>query len=200
MKRFISALLLAAMLSGSAFALTDKEYLSMKKQDESFRKADRRLNEIWREIKSVTPAKDFKAIEKDNASWIKTGRDEAAKFFINNYGLDKAGAYTEATNQRITYLSGIRIKQVYGAKALTQEQAQGVVMNYLQKNNKIEKGQLIMIANIEPEKEYNGEFWMFRHASDLGDRTSTINFYYVRVNDGAVYVMDVVEDKLIPAE
>lgn len=199
MKRFISALLLAVLLAGPAAALTDKEYLAMKKQDEYFREADKKLNELWREIKSVMPAEKFKALKKDNASWLKAGRDDAAKSFMND-GLDKTSAYTEATRQRITYLAGVLAKQVYGEKSLTQEQAQEVLMNYLRENHKIKERELIMAADIEPEKEGSNKFWMFRHASDLGDRTSTINFYYVRINDGAIYVMDIVEDKLVPAE
>lgn len=201
MKRLISALLLLALLAGSAAALTDKEYLRLKKEDGSFSQADDRLNELWKELKSMMSTEDFKALQKENSTWLKTGRDEAAKSFIND-GLDKDTAYAEATWQRVTYLAEIKAKQVYGAGALTQNQAQEILMNYLQKNHKFEKNNVLMPANLEPEKEDGEEFWFFRHAVDLKDRTSTIRFYYVRIKDGAIYATDpeAEDDKLVPVE
>ncbi len=201
MKRLFSALLLLALLAGSAAALTDKEYLTMKKEDGSFNQADERLNELWKELKSMMSAKDFKALQEENASWLKTGRDKAAKSFMND-GLDKNTAYAEATWTRVTYLAELKAKQVYGAGALTQAQAQEVLMNYLQKNNKFEKDNLLMPASLEPEKEDGDDFWFLRHAVDLKDRTSTIKFYYVRIKDGAIYTIDTEaeDDKLVPVK
>ena len=204
MKRFISALLLVALFAGSAAALTNKEYSAMKKQDKHFREADDRLNELWKELKSIMPAKDFKALDKDREEWVRKGREDSAKNLMNDNNLDKISAYTTATLERITYLAEIRLKYVYGTKAISRDKAMDILKNYLQKNGKLGKNHIIMCEDYEPgyhlgEKD-DSESWILRHAVDGEDMIFTLGFYYVRVSDGAIYTLDFVNDEIIPVE
>ncbi|MBQ4469981.1 MAG: hypothetical protein II917_07585 [Synergistaceae bacterium] len=204
MKRFVSALLVVILLAGSAAALTNKEYFAMKKQDEHFREADDRLNELWKELKSIMPVKDFKALDKNREEWVRKGRENSVKDFMNDQNIDRVSAYTTATLERITYLAEIRLKYVYGTKAVTRDKAMGILKNYLNKNGKFGKNHIIMWEDYEPscyfgEKD-DGESWMLRHAVDGEDMIFTLGFYYVRVSDGAIYTLDLVNDEIIPVE
>ena len=88
------------------------------------------------------------------------------------------------------------------AFALTQSQAQEVLTNYLQKNNLLKNGHLIIPEGDKPEylDDNKGEFWAFRHAADGRDLISTIIFYYIRVNDGTVYAMYYLDGSIRPVD
>ena len=108
MKRIISALLLVALFTGSAFALSDKDYKQMKKDSKIFNEADRKLGVVWRRIENqVTKAaySVFEMLKADQRDWIKSGRDKAARKYIKE-GFDDDDAYTIATYERIGYLEG----------------------------------------------------------------------------------------------
>ena len=104
MKKFFAALLLVLALCSSSFALSDKEYGRLLRESPEFYEADQRLNQVWDELKDVLNAREFAKIKKDQAEWIKNGRDAYAKRKIRRDGYSKAEAYAEATMVRARYL------------------------------------------------------------------------------------------------
>ena len=99
MKRILSATLLLLILAGAAFGLSDKEYKQMMKTSKAFREADKFMNECYKECKQTLPSSDFKTVQAEQLEWIKSGRDEEAKSFIDD-GMKRADAYAKVTEMR----------------------------------------------------------------------------------------------------
>ena len=99
MKRILSAAILTLILAGSAFGLSDKEYKQMMKSSKAFREADKFMNECYKECKQTLPSSDFKTVQAEQLEWIKSGRDEEAKSFIDD-GMKRADAYAKVTEMR----------------------------------------------------------------------------------------------------
>lgn len=106
MKKFISILALLVLMAGPSFALSDAEYLKMKKNSQSFARADRKLTNVWNKLKKSLPEFVFEALKKDQRDWIKQGRDNDAKSYIKE-GYSRTEAYTMATNDRANKLPDI---------------------------------------------------------------------------------------------
>lgn len=106
MKRIVSALLLAALLAGSAFGLSDKEYESMRRNSKAFRDADDLLKESYQECKDTLSASEFKSVKEEQIEWVKHGRDEEAQSFIDD-GDSRVIAYTKVTEMRADALHHI---------------------------------------------------------------------------------------------
>ena len=108
MKRIVLALLLTAVLAGSAFGLSDKDYNRMRKESKVFREADRKLTSVWNRISDeiTSPARSvFEVLKANQREWIKSERDKVAKKYMKE-GLDDYNAYAIATYERIGYLEG----------------------------------------------------------------------------------------------
>ncbi|MBQ3403111.1 MAG: DUF1311 domain-containing protein [Synergistaceae bacterium] len=106
MKRILTALTLIFLLAGSAFGLSDKEYLSMKRNDPDFAEADSALTETWNRIKDeiTRPAQSaFEILKAEQREWIRSGRDNAAKRYMRK-GSSRTEAYTMATYDRMKEL------------------------------------------------------------------------------------------------
>ena len=99
MKRILWALLLVMVIAGSAFGLSDKEYLRMKAKSAEFREADEFLTECYDECKDTLPRAKFKQIQQEQREWLKEGRDEQAGWFMEK-GYSRIEAYTKATEMR----------------------------------------------------------------------------------------------------
>ena len=99
MKRIFSALLLMVVLAGSAFGLSDKEYLRMKSSSKEFREADEFLTECYDECRDTLPPAKFRQIQQEQREWVKSGRDEQAGWFMEK-GYSRIDAYTKATEMR----------------------------------------------------------------------------------------------------
>ncbi len=109
MKRIFSALLLVALLGGSAFGLSDKEYRDMKRDSKLFRDADRKLGIVWNRIESqVTKAAQtmFDTLLEEQREWIRSGRDIAARKYMKQSYYPINAAYAIVTYERIGYLEG----------------------------------------------------------------------------------------------
>ena len=106
MKKIFSALMLLLLISSSAFALSDAEYLKMKRNSQSFARADRKLTNVWNKLKKSLPDYAFQELQKNQREWIKKGRDDAAKKYIKE-GYSRTEAYTLATNDRANNLPGL---------------------------------------------------------------------------------------------
>ncbi|MBQ4431081.1 MAG: DUF1311 domain-containing protein [Synergistaceae bacterium] len=106
MKRILTVLALILVLSGSAFGLSDKEYLSMKRGDSDFAEADRVLTQVWKRIRDeiTRPAESaFEILKEEQREWIASGRDKSARKYIKK-GYSHTEAYTFATYDRVNEL------------------------------------------------------------------------------------------------
>ena len=106
MKKFLSILALLIFISAPAFALSDAEYLKMKRNNQSFARADRKLTNTWNKLKKSLPEDAFEQLQKNQREWIKKGRDDDAKKYIKE-GYSRTEAYTFATNDRANKLPDI---------------------------------------------------------------------------------------------
>lgn len=103
MKRLISALALMIMLSVPAMALSDSEYLRLKKSNADFARADRKLAQVWKRLSDKLPGYVYRYLREEQRDWIASGRDADAERYMSE-GYSKAEAYTMATNDRADYL------------------------------------------------------------------------------------------------
>ena len=105
MKRVISVLLVL-LLTVPAFALSDAEYLRMRKSNADFARADKRLNQVWAGLKKSLPKKIFSQLDKLQREWVSSGRDDEAAAYVSD-GYSRMEAYTMATNDRADALPKI---------------------------------------------------------------------------------------------
>ena len=106
MKRFVSALMLVFLLTLPAFGLSDSEYLRMRKSSSDFARADKRLNQVWANLKKSLPRSVFTQLDKIQREWVKSGRDDEAASLMDD-GYSKAEAYAIVTNDRADSLPQI---------------------------------------------------------------------------------------------
>lgn len=105
MRRLLMVITVLLVISAPAFALSDAEYLRMKKNPE-FAAADRELTEAYNEAKKVLDKSEFAAFRQDQREWIAKQRDVRAKTFMED-GYSRVEAYTQATLERA---AGIRAR------------------------------------------------------------------------------------------
>lgn len=102
-KRVLMAVVMAfaavCLFAASALALSDEDYLEMKKNSREFARADRELTQAWNEAKKVLSKKDFDALKKEQLKWIEEGRDEKAEELIDD-GMEPDEAYAAVTKER----------------------------------------------------------------------------------------------------
>ena len=105
MKRLCLVLVSLVVLCVPAFALSDAEYLRMKKNPE-FAAADSELIDAYNEAKEIMDKSEFDAFRRDQRDWIAKQRDVRAKTFMED-GYSRVEAYTKATLERA---AGIRAR------------------------------------------------------------------------------------------
>ena len=106
MKKFFAVLALLLLMAAPSFALSDADYLKMKKNNQSFARADRKLTNTWNKLKKSLPEFVFKELQKDQRDWVGKGRDDDAKQYLKE-GYSRVEAYTMATNDRANALPQI---------------------------------------------------------------------------------------------
>ena len=99
MKHLMSIVAVVLVFTVPAFALSDAEYLRMKKSSADFAEADKFLSDAYNNVKNVMPRSEFASIKEEQREWIKSGRDEAAQDFIDD-GMTRTEAYTKVTEMR----------------------------------------------------------------------------------------------------
>ena len=104
-RKLYLALVLVLLLCGSALALSDKDYLRLKRNNKDFARADRQLTEVYEAIKDNLTAREFEKVKREQRNWIRTGRDAFARKRMKA-GDSKAAAYTAATMARVDELRG----------------------------------------------------------------------------------------------
>ena len=99
MKRLIAILAVVFLISAPAFALTDEEYLQLKRYFPGFAAADRKLTQAYNEAEKVMDKSEFEALRDSQRDWIAGLRDVRAEVFIrDDYSI--ADAYTRVTFER----------------------------------------------------------------------------------------------------
>ena len=109
MKRTLSALIILMCIASQALALSDKDYSEMMK-DPNFAQADKNLNDAWNAAKESLSPSEFAKLKKDQAQWIKKGRDDEVKNLRSiNAGknLTLTEAYASITDDRAGYIRGL---------------------------------------------------------------------------------------------
>lgn len=102
--------MLVLTLSCSAMALSDEEYLRMKKASSDFARADENLSFVWKRLKSQMSAREFRILRDEQREWLDGWRDEDARMLMEK-GYSRIEAYTIATNERADYIQ-IRAKYI----------------------------------------------------------------------------------------
>lgn len=86
------------MISAPAFALSDEQYLKLKKFT-GFAAAEQKLTKAYNEAEKVMDKSEFEALRESQRDWIAGQRDIRAETFIrDNYSI--ADAYTRVTLER----------------------------------------------------------------------------------------------------
>ena len=106
MKRLFAVIALVLLTACSAFALSDAEYLRLKKSNADFARADKRLTQIWKKVQAALDEEVFEELKENQLEWINYVRDEKAESLMQE-GYSRAEAYTIATNDRADYLQGV---------------------------------------------------------------------------------------------
>ena len=98
MKRLITTLAVLFLISAPAFALSDEQYLELKKFP-GFAAAEQKLTKAYNEAEKVMDKSEFEALRESQRDWIAGQRDIRAETFIrDNYSI--ADAYTRVTLER----------------------------------------------------------------------------------------------------
>ena len=98
MKRLITTLAVLFLVSAPAFALSDEQYLELKKFP-GFATAEQKLTKAYNEAEKVMDKSEFEALRESQRDWIAGQRDIRAETFIrDNYSI--ADAYTRVTLER----------------------------------------------------------------------------------------------------
>ena len=100
-------LLLAIMIYflsfGTSFALSDEDYLRMKRDNPEYARAEQNLTRVWNELKSSMPKDKYYILLQEQRDWIRSERDAFAAGYMKQ-GYSRVEAYTMATNDRADYL------------------------------------------------------------------------------------------------
>ena len=99
MRKIFAALMLLVLSASVSFALTDAEYLKMKKTNADFARADKRLSQVWKRLKGSVSKEVFTELQEYQREWIDSGRDIEAQGLMDE-GYSRVEAYTMATSDR----------------------------------------------------------------------------------------------------
>ena len=109
MKRILVVIALVLLMVSPSFALSDAEYLKMRRNSVAFARADKNLNRVWASLKKSLPKAVFTELDKLQREWVASGRDEEAEQFMEE-GYSRVAAYTMATNNRADALPDLAAK------------------------------------------------------------------------------------------
>lgn len=97
------AILIYFLSFGTSFALSDEDYLRMKRDNPEYARAEQNLTRVWNELKSSMPKDKYHILLKEQRDWIRSERDAFAAGYMKQ-GYSRVEAYTMATNDRADYL------------------------------------------------------------------------------------------------
>ena len=107
LKIIASCLFIMLMRQPLAYAMPEAEYDQMLSDFPAFRQADEKLGKAWKLAKAALTEDGQKKLLAEQRKWIKNGRDEHAARLINEQGLSKIEAYTQAVDDRTAYLEAL---------------------------------------------------------------------------------------------
>ena len=107
---WLFTVIMCLSLISTATALSDAEYLQMKKNSPEYAMAEAKLQKVWNELKNSMSKSSYSYLLDEQREWIGRGRDEAANAYIQR-GYSRIEAYTMATIDRADYLP-IRAKEL----------------------------------------------------------------------------------------
>ena len=102
MKRLLAALALILALSVPAHALSDEDYIRLKRYPE-FAEADRLLSRAYNDAKDAMSYTAFEELRDSQREWIDYGRDQEARRLMREE-YSRVEAYTEAPRRRTAYI------------------------------------------------------------------------------------------------
>ena len=102
MKRLLAVLALILALYVPAHALTDEEYIRLKRYP-AFAEADRSLASAYNDAKDAMIRSAFEDLRESQREWIDSGRDREARRLIRQ-DYSRVEAYTEVTRRRTAYI------------------------------------------------------------------------------------------------
>ncbi len=111
MKKTLSALIVLSVIciASQALALSDKDYSELMK-DPGFAQADKNLNDAWKAAQESLPPSEFAKLKKDQAQWLKKGRDDEVKQLRSVQAgkhLTRTEAYASIMDDRAGYIRGL---------------------------------------------------------------------------------------------
>ena len=102
MKRLFAALALILALYVPAHALSDEEYIRLKRYP-AFAEADRSLASAYNDAKDSMTRSAFEELRDSQREWLDSGRDREARRLIRQ-DYSRVEAYTEVTRRRTAYI------------------------------------------------------------------------------------------------
>ena len=102
MKRLLAALTLLLALYVPAHALSDEEYIRLKRYP-AFAEADRSLASAYNDAKDAMTYSAFEELRESQREWIDSGRDQEARRLMRQ-DYSRVEAYTEVTRRRTAYI------------------------------------------------------------------------------------------------
>ena len=175
MKRLISVFILVFLIALPAFALSDAEYLKMRKSSSDFARADKRLNQVWSSLKKSLPKTVFSVLERSQAEWVKTGRDDEASAYMDD-GYSRMEAYTMATNARADDLPKI-------ADTIRKDLKNKNNAPRSKKNSEPQRVRKPEPEPEEPEPELEESGAQFSSSEIAGEYQSSTGFVSIRIID-----------------
>ena len=84
-KAIFASVVLSIALCGTSFALTDAEYLSLKKASPEFAQSEMELNSTWKNLMARVPNEETKkALIKEQRQWLKARDAEAGRLYAQS--------------------------------------------------------------------------------------------------------------------
>lgn len=117
MKRYLLAILFVMLIAGSAHALSDSTYKKMLK-DPEFARADKALNQAWKNAKNSLPGDAFNSLRKEQTQWVKRGRDDEVRPLLST--MSRTEAYAVITAKRASYINQY-INKLTGGSSVEEE-------------------------------------------------------------------------------
>ena len=104
-KNFLRIITVVVCLSlpGNAAALSDADYLQMKRDSPEYASAEQNLTRVWKDLKNSMPQDKYYILLQEQRDWIRAERDAFAAGYMRQ-GYSRVEAYTMATNDRANFL------------------------------------------------------------------------------------------------
>lgn len=97
--------LLLLLAPAHAYALSDADYKSFMRESPAFADADKRLDQVWEDLRKQLPARQYTALLAEQRDWLQRGRD--AEALAEKDAPTRAAAYAAVTSRRVEALRAL---------------------------------------------------------------------------------------------